>query len=84
MPSNELADFVAIVKQKVKDGFAIMGHGNDMVSFGKNHGIDILDGCAALNSVWGETNRPKNGGSLSLNHLVPTLGVRCAEEHESY
>ena len=84
VPSHELDEFVAIVKQKVNDGFTIMGHGNDMVQFGKFNDIKILDGCAALRSVWGDTNRPKCGGSLSLIHLVPTLGVRHAELHQSF
>ena len=55
-----------------------------MTRFGKEHGIPIIDGRAALRSVWQATNTPKLGGSLSLGHLIPALGVRPSEEHDAF
>ena len=55
-----------------------------MTRFGMEHGIPIIDGYGALRSVWHTTNTPKLGGSLSLGHLIPALGVRRAEEHDAF
>ena len=59
----------------------IMGYGHDMTRFGDAKGIPVLDGYRALNSVLGHTCRPMIGGSLSLNHPIPALGVRSIEKH---
>ena len=78
----QLATFVNKLKEKIAEGFVIMGYGTDMTFFGKKKGIKVIDGYQALRSVW-QDNTPTNGGSLSLTHLIPSL-LGAAELHQAF
>ena len=82
VPEEEMQRFATALKKLHSKGVRIIGHGNDIVRFGRAIGIpDVIDGCAALQAVLGDKCRPKLGGSCSLNHLIPAFGVRGAELH---
>ena len=79
-----MQQFATALKKLHRQGVHVIGHGNDIVRFGRAIGIpDVIDGCAALQAVLRDKCRPKLGGSCSLNHLIPAFGVRDAELHTS-
>ena len=53
-----------------------------MEKLGKRFGFTCLNAHLAIAQVWPK-NKPTNGGSMSLNELIPNFGIREQKDHSS-
>ena len=72
----------AMIKDFADRGFTIIGWGDDCEKLGGRFGFTCLNAHLAIAQVW-KNNKPTNGGSMSLNELIPEFGIREEEDHSS-
>ena len=72
----------AMIKDFADKCFTIIGWGDDMEKLGERFGFTCLNAHLATAQVW-KHNKPTNGGSMSLNELIPNFRIREQEDHSS-